>query len=162
MARARDPNSSSEAPHVLVSLLATRAAADRDEQLRDPASARAWLAGQDLLSSRAEVTEAEWQRLLELREGLHTLLLAPRRQWTPKTARLFNQAIRDAPLEVCVTAERTVRIASPDRSFDGALGTLVSLVIRGFFAGQWKRFKTCANDGCLKVFYDDSYRGTRR
>ncbi len=162
MHRSRAPKPPLEAPHVLVSLLATRAAAGRGEQLGDPSSAAAWLAGQGLLPSEPEVTEAERRRLLDLREGLYTLLLAPRRRWTRKAARLFNRTIRGAPLEISVTADRTVRIASPDRTFDGAFGKIVSLVINCYFAGQWKRFKTCANDECGKVFYDDSRSGARK
>ncbi len=163
MHRSRIPKPSLEAPEILVSLLATRAAAGRGEQLRDVSSATAWLAEHGLLPPDAEVTEAQRQRLLELREGLYALLLAPRRRWTKEVARLFNRQIRDALLEVSITSDRTVRIASPDRTFDGAaVGRIVSLLVNSYFAGQWKRFKECANDECLRVFYDDSRSGARR
>ncbi len=162
MPRSRIPKPPLEAPETLVSLLATRAAAGRGEQLRDVSSATAWLAGQGLLPPDAEVTEAERRRLLELREDLYALLLDPRRRWTKEAARLFNQKIRGAPLEVSITSDRTVRIGSPDRTFDGAVGRIVSLVVNSYFSGQWKRFKECANDECLRVFYDDSRSGARR
>jgi len=162
MHRSRAPTPPLEAPQLLVNLLATRVAADRDEQLRDPPSAAAWLAEQGLLPPDLELTQAEFQRLIELRQGLYALLLLPRKQWTKDAARLFNQAIRDAPLEVSVTSRRTVRIASPDRAFAGAIGKIASLVINCYFAGQWKRFKVCANDECRKVFYDESRSGVRR
>ena len=150
------------APGVLVGLLSTRAAAGRGEQLRHASAAAAWLIEQGLLPPDAEVTEAERRRLLELREDLYALLIDPRRRWTGEAARLFNRRIRDAPLEVSVTSDRTVRIASPDRTFDGALGKIVSLVVHSYFAGQWKRFKECAREECLRVFYDDSRGGARR
>jgi predicted RNA-binding Zn ribbon-like protein len=162
MYRSRAPAPPLEAPRLLVDLLATRAAANRDEQLPDPPSATAWLADQDLMPPDPELTQAEWQRLVELREGLYALLLAPMKQWTEDAARLFNQAIRDAPFEVSVTSRRTVRIASPDRTFAGAIGKIASLVVNCYFAGQWKRFKVCANDECRRVFYDDSRSGVRR
>lgn len=162
MHRSRVPKPPLEAPHLLVSLLSTRAAADRGDELDDTSSATAWLAGQGLLPSKPEVTEAYRRRLLDLREGLYALLLAPRREWTREAARLFNRTIRDAPLAATVTSERTVRIASPDRTFEGALGKIVSLLVHCYFAGQWKRFKVCANDECLKVFYDDTRSGVRR
>ena len=69
MHRSRVPKPPREAPDLLVSLLATRAAADREEQLGDPSSATAWLAGRGLTPSEPELTEAEWRRLVDLREG---------------------------------------------------------------------------------------------
>jgi antitoxin (DNA-binding transcriptional repressor) of toxin-antitoxin stability system len=60
------------------------------------------------------------------------------------------------------SSDRTLRIASPERTFAGAVGRIVSVVVNGYFAGQWKRFKECANDECLRVFYDDSRSGARR
>ena len=155
-------NTPSEAPRILTSLLSTRAAAGRGDQLPDSSAAAAWLADQGLASADLKVTEAEWQRLLALREGLYALIPARGRRWTKEAALHFNRTIRDAPLEVSVTLDRTLRFASPERGFHGAFGRIVSLLVDSYFAGQWKRLKACANDECLQVFYDDSPSGTRK
>lgn len=145
----------------IVSLLNTRAAANRGEKLVHASATSAWLADQGLLPLDLEVSEAEWKRLLEFREGVHALLLT-RRQWNEEAARGLNRTIQDAPLEVSITLDRTIRITSSERTFDGAFGKIVSLVVNGYFANQWKRIKVCANDECHKVFHDDSRSANRR
>ena len=131
--------------------------AEQDERLATPADLAAWLAERALLDARTALSEGVRARAVEVREDLRALLLANNGEALDAQALArLNQVARTALLRVRFEGAARARLEPAASGFDGALGSLLEIVLAAMADGTWARLKACRNDECTWVFYDAS------
>jgi predicted RNA-binding Zn ribbon-like protein len=129
--------------------------------LATPAGLRRWLAGHGLLTRRAQVTTADLERVVIVREGLRKLLAAPGdSDRSPHTA--LNRAFTGASLEIRMTPRGAELVAVGTTGVDRALGSLLAILAQAMVDGSWRRLKACPGRHCGWVFYDHSRNNSGR
>jgi predicted RNA-binding Zn ribbon-like protein len=99
-----------------------------------------------------EVTEADVERLRELREGLRALVVANQGgEPSPGALRAFS-----AGAELSVVVDDSGRTALDPRrgGVDGAVATLLGILHEAQLSGDWARMKGCRQ--CEYAFFDRS------
>jgi predicted RNA-binding Zn ribbon-like protein len=134
---------------------------DADE-LGSPEALGAWLAANDLAPAGVAWTQADLDRVVDLRECLRELLLAnsggpP----DPATVASVVALGREAPLAVTVDAEGRTRLEPVGDGVEAVLGRLLAIVAEAQAAGAWSRMKACLADDCHWAFYDGSRNRSR-
>jgi predicted RNA-binding Zn ribbon-like protein len=130
---------------------------ERREGLIGPEHLRAWLIGHELLDGSATVSEADLQRMLELREALRALLLANNGAPADSEALAsLNRVAEGAALLVRFGASGQARLEPAEPGVDGAIGRILAIVLAAMIEGSWARLKACRNDTCRWAFYDTS------
>ena len=130
---------------------------DGEEQLGDPSDLTAWLGEHRLLEPGTKLGRADLERALDVREGLRSLLFvnngAPRNK---EAIERLNRALGRTALAVRFGAHATPELTSTAGAFDGALGSLASIVAVAQIDGTWPRLKACRGVHCGWAFYDHS------
>jgi predicted RNA-binding Zn ribbon-like protein len=127
----------------------------RRDALSRPEAARTWLAAHGLLEPHETVSEAEFLRLLDVREALRALALANNGLPLDEDAvRLLNEAAARS-LAPQITAGGWA-LRSEGSGVHRALGHLLAAVFEAMADGSWPRLKSCRRDVCRWVFYDHS------
>jgi predicted RNA-binding Zn ribbon-like protein len=136
---------------------------EQKDELSGPGALQRWLGQNGLLQpSTSHVPEADYQRVVDLRESLRKLLLANNGEALDPGA--LAQVEGQAGL-----ARLRVRLPSPDRytlepetgGVEGALGRLVAIVLEAMAGGTWDRLKACSAHDCQWAFYDVSKNHSR-
>lgn len=133
------------------------------DEIATPEGLKAWLVDRGFLAKEAEVSSADVDRAAELREAIRTLALHNNGEAADVSA--SSAALDDAALGAGFTLRFTTKRAElvPAASgVPGALGRIVAVVSGAMAAGSWERFKTCANDECQWVFFDQARNHSRR
>ena len=133
------------------------------KHLSSPRDVGNWLASHRLLPPGTELTEADVKRLLVVQKGIRALV------WVNSGGKLdeaavdrLDQAAMGAFLQVRFSLDGSSRFESLSRTFEGALGYLLGIVMSTRIAGDWPRFKLCADGQCRAAFYDFSKNGRGR
>lgn len=125
------------------------------DELQTPAHLANWLSLWRLTPQTLELGEAELERVITLRENLRAAAGANNGgEGGAEAIRELDNEARKTPVVVRLVAGGTARFEPVAGGFDGALGQLLAIVAAGRIAGTWKRFKTCAHEGCRAAFYD--------
>jgi predicted RNA-binding Zn ribbon-like protein len=127
------------------------------DELRGPTELRAWLAERDLIGRDERVTAADFERAIDVREGLRSLLMENNgmRPDPERVARLDRAAAR-AGVRVVFTPGSDPRLAPEAGGVDGAIGRLLAIVAGAVEQGRWQRLKACPRDVCHWAFFDHS------
>jgi predicted RNA-binding Zn ribbon-like protein len=140
----------------------TRDIATARDDLGSPEALGAWLAAQDLADADAKWTDADLGRVLELREGLRSLLLANNGGGADPAAVAAVTALgRDAPLAAAVDRTGRTSLEALGAGIAAPLGRLLAIVVAAQADGSWSRLKACQADDCQWAFYDGSRNRSR-
>jgi predicted RNA-binding Zn ribbon-like protein len=134
---------------------------DADE-LGTPEALGVWLAANDLAPAGVAWTQADLDRVVDLRECLRELLLA-NTGGAPDPAAVASVVAlgREAPLAVTIDAEGRTGLEPVGHGVDAVLGRLLAIVAEAQAAGTWSRMKACHAEDCHWAFYDSSRNRSR-
>ncbi len=128
-----------------------------EDELTGPAELRDWLAERDLIASDTSVTRAEFERAIDVREGLRALLMANNGKASdPERVARLDRAAERAGVRVVFEAGADPRLAPDAGGVDGAIGHLLAIVAGAAEQGTWRRLKACPRDVCHWAFFDHS------
>jgi predicted RNA-binding Zn ribbon-like protein len=128
-----------------------------EDELLGPHELRDWLAERDLIGRGERVTRADFERAIDVREGLRALLMANNGMAADeaRVARLDRAAAR-AGVRVVFRPGAEPELAPEAGGVDGAIGRLLAIVSGAVEQGRWQRLKACPRDVCHWAFYDHS------
>jgi predicted RNA-binding Zn ribbon-like protein len=134
-----------------------------DDQFGSAGAVRRWLADHDLDPGHP-LTSGDVKRAVDLREALREALVAnhDRRDVAADAHDVINASAARAELAIEFTVDRTWRTRSRARGVDGALGSLLGIVVDAMTDGTWARLKACGNDLCRWGYYDNSRARTAK
>ena len=147
----------------LVESLVNTLEIDEDtDELATPAALGAWLTANELAPAGARWTQADLERVVDLRECLRELLLA-NTGGAPDPAAIASAVAlgREAPLAVTVDAAGRTALEPLGAGVDAVLGRLLAIVAEAQAEGSWMRMKACLADDCHWAFYDGSRNRSR-
>lgn len=125
------------------------------DELSNPWELSCWLSSRQLLPEATHLTQADLNRALEVREGLHALLAAHAGfKLDPSAVASMASAVRGARLEISIVADGTVRLGPASPGLVDAFGVLLANIAESQHLGTWPRLKVCANKECRAAFYD--------
>jgi predicted RNA-binding Zn ribbon-like protein len=128
-----------------------------EDELASPEELRAWLAERDLIGADARVSRADFNRALDVREGLRALLMANNGiAADPQRVARLDRAAERAGVRVVFDAGADPRLAPEAGGVDGAIGRLLAIVAGAAEQGSWRRLKACPRDVCHWAFFDHS------
>jgi predicted RNA-binding Zn ribbon-like protein len=121
-----------------------------------------WFSEQGLVDDLVEPSEEEHEDALAVREAIRELLLANNGVDADAGAasRTLEEAGRRAHLGVGFENGRPVLAPEGDGA-QAALGRIVATVAELAPTDEWKRLKTCRDETCRVVFYDQSRNRSR-
>lgn len=136
---------------------------ERRDRLDSPERLREWLADHELMGAAEPVSEGDLRRALDVREGLHSLMLANNGEKADRSAiERLDRAASRAGLRPRFEPDADP-VLEPDASgVDGALARLLGIVTTAVAEGTWQRLKVCPDDTCLWAFYDRSKNQSKR
>lgn len=152
------PDKRAPEPLRLVQQFVNTAELDEDaEDLTSPKALREWMAARDLADPKAEVTDADLSRALEVREGLRAVLYTHNGGERDDEAldRLERAAAR-ASLRATFAGDCSPRLTPAAKGTDAGLARLLAIIARSAADGTWDRLKACAGLHCRWAFYDKS------
>lgn len=128
-----------------------------EDELGGPGELRGWLAERDLIARGERVTKADFERAIDVREGLRALLMANNglQLDEERVARLDRAAAR-AGVRVVFRPGSEPQLAPEAGGVDGAIGSLLAIVAGAVEQGRWQRLKACPRDVCHWAFFDHS------
>jgi predicted RNA-binding Zn ribbon-like protein len=131
---------------------------DGEDELGAREAASAWLAKQGFAVSRP-LAEDDRRRLIEVREGLRSLLLAHTGEPVDAgVAALLMHHLNEGGLNAVISTEGA-RLAPADRGVNGLFALILAGIVEATVAGTWERLKVCGDDTCRWAFYDRSKNG---
>lgn len=127
------------------------------DALSTATSAQRWLRDHDVAVGRRGITNAERDRLVEVREALRDLLAARETGDTTEAARAtLDRAAVATPLRAGFASPNAVTLTPAGHGADALVGRILAEVASASIAGTWDRLKVCRNDACRWAFYDAS------
>ncbi|UCG61611.1 MAG: CGNR zinc finger domain-containing protein [Candidatus Zixiibacteriota bacterium] len=118
---------------------------------------KSWLVRHGLLSATATVSSADLKAALALRESLRSLLLANNGgMMSPASLSHINSLLCQYPLAVSFARDGDLSLVPAAQGMAGALGQIVSRVVKAVNKGTWFRLKACDDPVCQWAFYDNS------
>ena len=128
-----------------------------EEELVSPSAVGRWLVEHGLCDRRYALTESDRRRVLEVREGLRTLLFVNNGALEdPEVVARLNQALRVPRIYIQLAAADTPEFNPEPRDLDGALALIATIVALSQLDGSWSRMKACRGRECGWAFYDYS------
>lgn len=128
-----------------------------------PEQLRAWLVDHGLIEQDAQVGPSELSRADDVREALRVLALS--NNGAAVDVRAATGTLNDVAGAIGFHLRFSTEgadLAPTGAGFERALGRVVAIVAEAMTTGTWDRFKTCANDECQWVFYDNARNHSRR
>ena len=121
------------------------------EAWENPAALAQWAVGEGLLPVGTELSEADLQRTIDVREGLRAALAGGRKK---SHLQALDNATTEAVLRVRFEPGGAFRLEPVASGIDGFLGRLWVSIAAAQVEGVWQRFKVCASAECRAAFYD--------
>jgi predicted RNA-binding Zn ribbon-like protein len=151
-------------PLLLVQAFVNSVEADADtDLLREPDSARSWLAAAGLVEAGVPVGPEDLPLAREVREGIRALLIAnadatvePGAVPSPGDLEPLAALARDHRPRLRVDPGGHVHLDT-DTGLAGAWLRLLIIIRDAQADGSWARLKACENDECRWAFYDRSH-----
>ena len=141
----------------------TREIDEGTDEWATPEQLRAWLVAHGLIEQDAQIGPPDLVRAEAVREAIRVLALS--NNGADVDARAATETLNDVAREIGFHLRFSTEGADlvPARAgFEGTLGRVVAIVAEAMTTGTWDRFKTCANDECQWVFYDNARNHSRR
>ncbi len=129
------------------------------DALGAPVAARDWLAGHGWRLAR--LSQADLERLLRVREAIRDAVSARGEAEEAEALERLNRIAAAHPLTVRLGPPGQLPLAPTGRGIDGFIQRVLALVAASTIEGTWLRLKTCPNDRCRWLFYDQSRNGSR-
>ncbi len=127
------------------------------EQLVSTAALADWLIKRDLLEARTHLDQADLQRALDVREGLHALLLVNNGAAANQAAiERLNRALDRPGLFLQLSPLAPPDFRAQARDLNAALALIATIAAVAQLDGRWSRLKACRGEHCGWVFYDHS------
>lgn len=163
----RDPGDRTPAPgslRLVQALVNTLSAEVPLDLLATRADAAGWLVTAGLLGPGSELSGAEHQSALELREAIRGVLAAHTDRLDDlAAASRLKAALSCCRLGLTVTASGDARLTCADHDpFTRAIGAVAVAIAEAAVTGTWPRLKRCPGHLCGWAFYDRSAAGRSR
>jgi predicted RNA-binding Zn ribbon-like protein len=127
------------------------------EELREPGALRDWLVERRLIDPATEVTAADLDFAIELREALRAMLRVNDGHPVDAGAlEVVNRVTGALPLQLQFSADGEPALGPGAAGVRGALAGLLGAVALAEADGTWSRLKVCSLDTCQWAFYDKS------
>src|SRR5262245_46927827 len=128
------------------------------DRLATPEKAQAWLRLNGLVDPADPVSAPDAARLCELREAMRALIMA-NRAGRPDAAsvNVIRAAAGTAPIRVAIDDSGRTFVEADRPGVDGAVATLLGILLEAQIGGQWSRLKGCRQ--CGYAFFDRSKNG---
>jgi predicted RNA-binding Zn ribbon-like protein len=127
------------------------------EELASPSAVSAWFVEHGLFDRRYALTESDRRRVLEVREGLRTMLFVNNgASEDPEVVARLNRALRAPRIYIQFALADTPEFKPQPRDLDGALALIATIVALSQLDGSWSRMKACRGPDCGWAFYDHS------
>jgi predicted RNA-binding Zn ribbon-like protein len=127
------------------------------EELATPEALRQWLTERGLLPRDAQVDRDDVSRAIAVREALRALLVANNGGTVDERAiAVLNDQAGDRSLKLHFDRAGIARLEAVEATVEGALSTLLGIVLRAMIEGAWPRLKACRDDECHWAFFDRS------
>lgn len=127
------------------------------EELESPSAISTWFVEHGLFDRRRALTASDRRRVLEVREGIRTMLFvnngAPE---DPEALVRLNRVLCVARICIEFAAADTPEFKPQPRDLDGALALIATIVALSQLDGSWARLKACRGPECGWAFYDHS------
>lgn len=126
--------------------------------LADPATSQPWLEAQGLDSPNRVPTADELSTIRGFREALRALVAHNSGGPAPTEEQMapLHDIAGLATARVHLDADGNLRLAPVGEPMPAQLLALLLVIADAQRAGSWAHFKTCANEGCRRAFYDRS------
>jgi predicted RNA-binding Zn ribbon-like protein len=126
------------------------------ELFSDPRALGDWFSRRGLPVDPAQVSRADLQRALTVRNGLRALLVANNDgKLDAEAVAQLDTATKRASFGVRL-AQNRAELVPHAPGVDGALAVVLSLVTEAMLDGSWPRFKACPGPDCGWAFFDNS------
>jgi len=127
------------------------------DALGSPAATVGWLKMHGLADDEPAITEADRERLIEVREALRELLLANNLGTTPPPEALavLNEQSAEAAIVLRFGADGAALVTRCG-GVDSTIGRLLAIVHGSMSDRTWRRLKSCPAEDCRWAFYDHS------
>lgn len=130
---------------------------DTAERLRD------WLVEHSLLVADTSIDDQAHDEALEFREAIRALALANGAgELDPHAIDTLNRAGQGARLTVSMKPDGHARLDAAGDGLQQAFGRLLAIVYTAMVDGTFWRLKSCANDACHWLYYDQSKNRSKR
>ncbi len=126
------------------------------ERLENPERMQDWLAKRALILQAVPVSQAEFDRVRRLRDGLRQIIGDSGAEMPRGELDKLNQLARDARLVVHFDAEGAPQLVPEGSGVQVAIARILAAIATGHVEGTWSRLKLCRNAECQRVFYDTS------
>ncbi len=128
-----------------------------EEELASPSAVSTWFVEHGLFGRRYALTESDRRRVLEVREGLRTMLFVNNGALEdPGVVARVNRALRAPRIYIQFAAADAPQFKARPRDLDGALALIATIVALSQLDGSWSRMKACPGHDCGWAFYDHS------
>ena len=128
-----------------------------EEELASPSAVSTWFVEHGLFDRRRALTESDRRRVLEVREGLRTMLFVNNgASEDPEVVARLNRALRAPRIYIQFAGADTPEFKPRPRDLDGALALIATIVALSQLDGSWGRMKACRGHDCGWAFYDHS------
>jgi predicted RNA-binding Zn ribbon-like protein len=125
------------------------------DRIGTPGRAQAWLREKRLMAPGDRISDADVERLRELREAMRALAIANHGgQSEAAAADTIRRASGMAQLSVVIDDGGRTALEPARRGVDGAVATLLGILHEAQLTGQWSRMKGCRQ--CGYAFFDRS------
>lgn len=136
---------------------------DEIEELESPEALRAWFAERGLMGAEDPISEGDYWRAIDVREGLRAILLAHNGHELDRAAvERLDRAAGHAGLRLRFQGDGEPALEADASGVDGALARLLGIVADSVAEGSWERLKACPDETCLWAFYDRSKNRSKR
>jgi predicted RNA-binding Zn ribbon-like protein len=130
---------------------------NNEEELASPSAVSTWFVEHGLFDRRRALTESDRRRVLEVREGLRTMLFVNNgASEDPEVVARLNRALRAPRIYIQFAGADTPEFKPRPRDLDGALALIATIVALSQLDGSWGRMKACRGHDCGWAFYDHS------
>jgi predicted RNA-binding Zn ribbon-like protein len=116
-----------------------------------------WLVAAGAIHAQERVTADAHARALAIREGLRALGRANNDEpLDDERVAAMNRAAKGLPLVPVVRDSATWTLSPKAAGVDGYLAGMLSTLVTAIADGSWSRVKSCRNDTCRWLFFDQS------
>ncbi len=157
MPATQDPSPAPGALRLVQEFVNTTDLESGQDRIAEAQQLGAWLRKRKLLSGDLQVTQADADLAIVLREAMRALAWSNNGMSFPaRTAELLNQVADETKLGIRFRTDGRAYFSSQAGGVGGALGQLYAVVVNAMAEGTWSRLKACLNPQCRWVFYDTS------
>jgi predicted RNA-binding Zn ribbon-like protein len=129
------------------------------EELTSPEALAQHLSSLRLLPPGTQLTQADLERAVEVREALRSLVFANSgAKLSDEAVARLDKVASSVAIELHLGSDGRAHIRSAGEGFERVLGQLFEIVAEAQVHDLWSRFKACDSPTCRQLFFDTSIR----